>query len=548
MRGTARTIAIAGISAVALLATACGGDSGTPAGNGTGNGTETGAAPGAGGGEIVVNGCTPENPLIAGNTSETCGGNILDTITAKLVHYNADDAAPENDIAEEITTEDNQNFTVKIKQGYKFHDGTEVKAKNFVDAWNYTAFGPNGQSGSYFFEPIEGYGDVSAEDATVEELSGLAVVDDYTFTIKTTAPVSNLPVRLGYTAFAPQPDSFFADPEAFGKAPVGAGPFKLTEYNEGTSIVVEKFADYSGEFGGQLDKITFKIYQDMDAAYNDTLAGQVDVLTSIPNSALIDDKYKSDLGDRNAEAETGVIQFIGIDTVADPSLADPAIKKAISMAIDRDTINQQIFNNTRVPATGWVPPAVDGYKADQCGEACVYDAAKAKAALDAAGGYDGELTLSYNGDGDHKAWTEATCNSISQALGITCTATPVVDFKTYLTALSNGEMKGMWRLGWQMDYPSIENFLAPLYAKGADSNYYGPYDNPEFEKKLAEAAAADNLDEANTLYQEAESIIAQDMVSIPMYYGKAVIGWSEKVNPVKINAFGVPDYASITVK
>ena len=78
----------------------------------------------------------------------------------------------------------------------------------------------------------------------------------------------------------------------------------------------------------------------MDAAYNDTLAGQVDVLTSIPNSALIDDKYKSDLGDRNAEAETGVIQFIGIDTVADPSLADPAIKKAISMAIDRDTINQ----------------------------------------------------------------------------------------------------------------------------------------------------------------------------------------------------------------
>ena len=100
--------------------------------------------------------------------------------------------------------------------------------------------------------------------------------------------------------------------------------------------------------------------------------------------------------------------------------------------------------------------------------------------------------------------------SISQALGITCTATPVVDFKTYLTALSNGEMKGMWRLGWQMDYPSIENFLAPLYAKGADSNYYGPYDNPEFVKKLAEAAAADYLDEAYTLTQEAESIIAQE--------------------------------------
>src|SRR5690606_29511564 len=99
-------------------------------------------------------------------------------------------------------------FTVKIKQGYMFQDGTEVKAKNFVDAWNYTAFGPNGQGGSYFFEPIEGFAEVNAEDSTVEALSGLAVVDDYTFTIKTTSPVSNLPVRLGYTAFAPQPDAF----------------------------------------------------------------------------------------------------------------------------------------------------------------------------------------------------------------------------------------------------------------------------------------------------------------------------------------------------
>ena len=72
---------------------------------------------------------------------------------------------------------------------------------------------------------------------------GLEVVDDYTFTIRTTEPVSNLPVRLGYTAFAPQPDAFFADPESFGKAPIGAGPYQVTEYNDGQSIVVEKFAE-----------------------------------------------------------------------------------------------------------------------------------------------------------------------------------------------------------------------------------------------------------------------------------------------------------------
>ena len=86
--------------------------------------------------------------------------NLLDAIDAKLVHYNADTAAPELDIAESIETKDNQTFTVKLKPGYKFHDGTEVKAKNFVDAWNWNAYGPNGNLNAYFFEPIAGYDDL----------------------------------------------------------------------------------------------------------------------------------------------------------------------------------------------------------------------------------------------------------------------------------------------------------------------------------------------------------------------------------------------------
>ena len=515
MRGTTRTMLVAGMAATALLAAACGGSS---------DDTTTGT--GGAGGEITVRGCTPENPLIAGNTSETCGGNILDTLTAKLVHYNAEDAAPENDIAESIETTDNQTFTIKIKKGYKFSDGTEVKAKNFVDAWNYE--------------------DVKDETSTVKEMKGLAVVDDHTFTIKTTAPVSNLPVRLGYTAFAPQPDVFFTDPEAFGKNPVGAGAFKFDSWTEGQSIVVVKNPDYSGDYAGKVDKITFKIYQDLDAAYNDLQAGNIDVTDQIPTSALIDDKYKTDLPDRNAARETGVIQFIGINPTADPKLT-PEVRKAISMAIDREGINKAIFNGIRVNATGWVSPVVDGYKADVCGEVCVYDKAKAKAALDAAGGYTGQLQLAYNGDGDHKAWTEATCNSIKDALAIDCVATPQVDFKTFLTAAGNNEL-GLFRYGWQMDYPSIENFLTPLYATGAGSNYFGPYNNAAFEKLLAEAAAAPTLDEANAKYQEAEALLVDDMPTIPLWYGKAVIGWSDKVNAVGINAFGVPDFANITTK
>lgn len=538
MRVKSRAMAVASISAIALLATACGGDSDSDSTSGGGGA----------GGEIKAGGCNPENPLVAGNTAETCGGDVLDVLTAKLVHYNPETAEPENDIAESIDTDDNQNFTVKIKKGYKFHDGTEVKAKNFVDAWNYTAFGPNGQQGGYFFEPVEGYDKVSDPKSKVKELSGLKVVDDYTFTIKTSEKVSNLPLRLGYTAFAPQPDSFFDDPEAFGKKPVAAGPYKFDSWDENSSIVLSKFDDYAGDFGGQADKITFQIFQDADAEYTALQAGEIDVVRQIPASALIDDKFKSDLGEgRYLEKENSTLQFIGMNYHVTPELKNVKVRQAISMAIDRPTIVKQIFNGAMTPATGWVSPIVDGYKEGACGEYCTYNPEKAKQLLKEGGGFKGKLTLTYNGDGGHKEWTEAVCNSVNKAIGIDCVATPAVDFKTMLTKLGEDELKGMFRMGWVMDYPSIENYLAPIYGKGAGSNYYG-YDNADFQAKMKEAGAAETPEEANKLYQEAEGMIAKEFTTIPTWYGKTIIGWSERVGDVQATPFGVPDLAAMTVK
>ncbi|WP_245634300.1 peptide ABC transporter substrate-binding protein [Janibacter corallicola] len=542
-------MAVASISAVALLATACGGSS-----------DDGGGGEGGSGGEVVVNGCTPENPLVAGNTAETCGGNVLDTITAKLIHYDSKTAEPEMDIAKSIDTKDNQHFTVKLKKGYKFHDGTEVKAKNFVDAWNYTAYGPNAQQGSYFFEPIKGYADTqctgddeedpckgSGNKAKSKKLSGLKVVDDHTFTIETTEKVSNLPLRLGYTAFAPQPDSFFKDPEKAGQNPVAAGPYKFDSWTKNQSIKLSKFDDYSGEFGGKADKITFKIFKTQEAAYTALLGGEIDIIDQVPSNALVGDKFKSDLGDgKYLEEPNSTSQWVGMNPHVDKKLSDVNVRRAISMAIDRKTITKQIFDGAYEPSTGVVSPVVDGFKKGQCGEYCTFDPAKAKKLLKKGGGYDGKLELTYNGDGGHKEWTEAVCNQIKNNIGINCVATPTVDFATMLTKLGKNELKGMWRMGWVMDYPSIENYLTPIFSKGASSNYY-QYDNPEFEKLLKQAAAADDQEEANKLYQKAERVLEKDMVAIPLWYGKAIMGWSDDVDNVKSDPFGNPVLNEVTV-
>ncbi len=130
-------------------------------------------------------------------------------------------------------------------------------------------------------------------------MSGLKVIDDYTLEVTLDTPFAIFPTVVGYIAFSPLPESFFDDPEAFGQTPIGNGPFKFVSYSPQEEIVLEAFDDYVGRGqGSRLKDVTFRIYQDTDAAYADLLANNLDVLDDIPVSALAGEQFKADLGDR----------------------------------------------------------------------------------------------------------------------------------------------------------------------------------------------------------------------------------------------------------
>lgn len=224
---------------------------------------------------IRTNGSEPQNPLIPTNTNEVGGGKILDSIFAGLVYYDAE-GAPVNDMAESIVTNDPQNLTVTLKKGQKFTDGTEVKADNFIKAWNYGATLSNNQLNSYFFEDIVGFS--YDEDS---ELTGLKKVDDYTFTIELSKPAADFALRLGYSAFYPLPDSAFDDMAAFGENPIGNGPYKLSgegAWQHNVQIDLVKNDDYQGGRTVQNGGLSIIFYATQDAAYADLLGGNVDVI------------------------------------------------------------------------------------------------------------------------------------------------------------------------------------------------------------------------------------------------------------------------------
>ena len=135
-------------TAAALLLTACSGNSSSS------SSSSGSSASGAGKGIVTAFSSEPQNPLIPVNTNEEGGTKIIQSIDSGLVYYDAK-GAPHNDLAQTISTTDQTNYTIAVKSGQKWSDGSPVTAKNFVDAWNYGALATNTQLLSSFFAPID---------------------------------------------------------------------------------------------------------------------------------------------------------------------------------------------------------------------------------------------------------------------------------------------------------------------------------------------------------------------------------------------------------
>lgn len=528
------------------------------------------AAGGSGGGEatgnneiIIANGTEPQNPLVPVNTNETGGGKIVDSIFAGLVYYTAD-GTPKNDVAESITTDDAQTYTIKINKDAKFSNGEDVTADSFVDAWDYGALLSNAALNSYFFEDIEGF---SWDEDSHLKGAGLNVVDDKTFTIKLKSKLGDYPLRLGYSAFYPMPTEAFDDIAAYGQNPIGNGPYMLApdgwKHNESIDLVVNP--EYNGGRKPLNGGVSFKIFGSQEAEYAELLGDNLDVLDAIPQSSLA--SFETDLGDRAINQPSAVFQSLtmpsSLDRFADPNAYKHLVgeegslrKQAISMAINRAEITDVIFEGFRFPAHDFTSPVISGYSESVPGSEVLDfnpdEAKKLWAEADKISPWEGTFTIGYNSDGGHQSWVDAVANQLKNNLGIDAAGAPYAAFKELRGKVSPNPDDGKkyvtdssWRSGWQADYPGLYNFLGPLYGTGAGSND-GDYSNPDFDALLKKGSAATTTDEANKFFQEAQTILFKDLPALPLWYSSTQGGFSTKVQNVAIDWHGVPIYYQIT--
>ncbi|MEE6136583.1 ABC transporter substrate-binding protein [Mycobacterium sp. 050128] len=504
---------------------------------------------------VVVNGGEPPNPLVPTGTNDSLGGRILDRLFAGLVSYDAN-GKPSPEVAQSIETTDNVNYRIILKPGWKFTDGSAVTAHSFVDAWNYGALSANAQLQQDFFSPIAGFDDVAGPsgDGKPTTMSGLEVVNDLEFTVRLKAPTVDFKLRLGHTAFYPLPDRAFRDMAAFGRNPVGDGPYRLADSPDGPAwehnvkIDLKPNPDYHGNRQPHNKGLRFEFYGNLDTAYADLLSGNLDVLDTIPSSALT--IYQRDLGGNAASGPVAVSQSL------DTPLRLPHFggeegrlrRLALSAAVNRPQICQQIFNGTRSPAREFTARSLPGFDPNIPGnDALDFNPERARqlwAQANAISPWSGRYAIAYNADSGHQEWVDAVANSIKNVLGIDAVGAPHPTFAGFRTQITNRTIDTAFRAGWIGDYPSMIEFLAPLYATGAGSNDVG-YSSREFDAGLAAAEAAPSLQQADVVVNVAQRILLHDMPAVPLWYYIAVVGWSPEVSNVKVTWNGLPDYENI---
>jgi oligopeptide transport system substrate-binding protein len=514
-------------------------------------GADDGADENSSGGEFSVYVCEPEH-LVPQNTNETCGAEVLGALFTPLVDYDAktNDVQIGAGTAESIESDDQKVWTIKLKDGWTFHNGEPVDAASYARGWNAGAYGPNAYGNAYFFENIQGYDDLQVPDGAsadtkpeATEMSGVEVVDPATLRVTLKEPFSQFPVTLGYTAFYPLPKAYTGDPKAFEERPIGNGPFQIDgSWQHNQQIRVQRFEGYAGD-AAKADAITFRIYSNVNTGYNDLLGGNLDIMDALPPERIA--AARAQFGDRFIERPSSSFTYIGFP-LYDDRFSDVRVRKALSMAINRQAIIDAIFSGAYTPAGSLVSPVVAGARANPCGTACQYNPQEARQMLSAAGGFDGTLTLWFNSGSGHEKWMEAVSNQLRTNLGIDSISFKSLEFAEYLELLDQKKVTGPFRLGWVMDYPSPQNYLQPIYSTTGSSNNFG-YSDDRVDSLLAQGNAAESVTAGIQLYQQAEDLILADMPNIPMWFGKIQGGHSTRVGDVTVDAFSRIRLAEVTV-
>lgn len=421
-------------------------------------------------------------------------------------------------------------YTFTMRDGIKWSDGKDVTAGDFEYSWKRLANPETAADYCYMIDMVKGYAEVADGSADPDTLA-VKALDDKTLEVVLSYDCPYFEEIMAFPATFPVRQDVTEGNEEWTydvATYIGNGPYKMQEWTHNASITAEKNENYYDYDNLGPDTIKFTLLDDDNAilaAYN---SGELDFIESLP---------ADELPNYLASGELQIVDYIGTYyacfNTEDEIFSDARIRKAFSLAIDRNYIVENVSQSGEVPATGYVPagvndaagPGSDDFRTvggdyySVAEEDYEKNCEEARALLAEAGYPNGEgfptVEYLYNTNDNHKKIGEALQNMWQEQLGVTVTLNNQ-DWNVFLENRKEGNYQ-ISRNGWIADYNDPCSFLDMWYTDGGNND--AQYSNPDYDAKIDEAKATAVQEERMAAFHEAEDILMdQDNVLAPIYF------------------------------
>lgn len=509
-----RAMSLVLAAAMALSLAACGGNQEN---NGSGGGTAGGyknTLTWAQGADV-----TSLDPHQGKETSAVqVNTQIFDTLVT--VDPETNEVVPQ--IAESWEQTDDQTYVFKIREGIKFHDGSDLTAEDVKFSLDRAR---NSAAVSYIVNFIE--------EVTVD--------DDHTVTVKTTAPYAPTLRNLAIPFAAIVPKAVVeADENAFIQNPVGSGPYKFVEWNHGDHVTLKAFDDY---YAGkpETENLIMKVIPETSQRTIALETGEVDLAYDLAVNDI--PKVNSDDKLTVYEIPSLTCWYVSMNMNKKP-FDNPKVREAMSMAIDRQTIIDTINAGSGQTADAIIAPAVFGYYSTGVKE---YNPTKAKELLAEAGYPNGFSTTLWVNDNQSRIEMCQAMQAMLLEVGVQCNL-EVLEFGSFISRTTAGD-HDLAYFGWttssgdaDYSYYSLEHSTQ----QGAAGNRSFLAD-PDVDKLIEEARSNTNEEERKELYKELAIKLDEINNNIPVYYSSINVGANKKVEGFVMDANGYHSLEKVKV-
>ncbi len=482
--------------------------------------------------------------LHPGMSTDTTSGAVLDQVFEGLTRVNQDSEIEEGMAESWEVSDDEKTYTFKIREDATWTNGDPVTAKDFEFAWKWV-LNPENPNADYAYQlyPIKGAEDAKENDGSLDDV-GITVEDDQTLVVELEQPTEYFLELTAFYTYYPINEKVATANEEWsleaGEDYVSNGPFELVDWAHKDSITLEKNEDYWDAETVKLETINMSMIEEEATALqlfqNGDLDWVGDPTDSVPLAAIQSMKENDEL----EISDRAGLYYYSFNHEEEP-FNNENIRKAFALAMDRQSIVDNVTQGEQKPAMALVPPSMfeeneEGYFKDN-------DIEKAKEYLEKGleeMGLDKlpTVSLSYNTDEGHAAIAQAVQEMWKNNLEVDVELSNE-EWAVFLDSMGEGDYQ-VGRMGWIADFNDAINFLEIFESVGG--NNYTNWEDDEYKKLIKESRTELDTDKRREILREAEEIFMDEMVINPIYFYTNLYAHQTNVKDITVSPIGNIQY------